>query len=190
MSHLSSSASVGWLNLDWWSTPYVGAQWLATKELPDQQWQAEPHHGALSQLLLISSHHLVELMLFRCIREVLEAKPGMFPKHEKQLPRAHFDDAFTRWPEELGCGSFDMQVQPYSSVKRLQERRNATIHKDSALTSLTMAKSALYSAVEGAKGIAIHFRGASGFPYERVLQKYTLPEQRWFTDVKFVERRI
>jgi hypothetical protein len=144
----------------------------------------------LSQLVLIASHHLVESMLFHCIREVLEAKPKMFPKHEKQLPRARFDDALTIWPQEFGYGSFDMQLQPYKSIKRLQERRNATIHKDSALTSLVMARSALHSAVEGARGIAIHFRGKDGFPYDQVLQRYSLPVQPWFTDVAFIERQI
>lgn len=190
MRHISSSVSSGWLSLDWWSDPYVGAHWIATKELPDLQWQAQSHHGALSQLLLISSHHLVEMMLFRCVKEILNAKPGTFPKHEKQLPRARFEDAFTKWPKELGYDSFNMKVQPFSSIKRLQERRNATIHKDSALTSLKMAKSALYSAVEGSREIALHFRGAGGFPYDMVLEKYQLPVQAWFTDVEFIERRI
>lgn len=189
MSYISSSTSIGWLNLDWWSTPYVGAHWIATKELPEQQWQTQLHHEPLSQLLLIASHHLVELMLFHCIREVLEAKPGMFPKHEKRLPCARFGEVFTVWPKELGYGSFDMQAQPYSSIKRLQDRRNDTIHKNSALTSLAMAKSALYSAVEGARGIALHFRGTDGFPYDRVLEKYSLHTQPWFTDVAFIDRR-
>lgn len=190
MQHFSSSTSVQWLNLDGWSSPYVGAHWLATQELPDEQWQAKPHHGPLSQLLLISAHHLVELMLFRCISDILNAAPGKFPKHEKKLPRARFEEAFLRWPSELGYAPFDLQIQPFSSVKRLQERRNATVHKDSALTSLEMAKSALHSAVAGAKAIALHFHGPSGFPYEQVLQKYPLPGQPWFTEVAFIERRI
>lgn len=190
MPQISTTASIGWLNLDWWSDPYVGAHWLATKELPDQQWQAQTHHGALSQLLLISSHHLVEMMLFRCIKEILKSKPGIFPRHEKQFSRARFDDLFSRWPKELGFENFDMTTQPYSSIKRLQDRRNSTIHKDSTLTSLNMAKSALYSAVEGSRAIALHFRGADGFPYDNVLAKYPLPVQPWFTDINFIERIV
>lgn len=188
MTHISNSVRTGWLNLDWWSDPYVGAHWLATKELPDQQWQARAYHGSLSKLLLIASHHLVELMLFHCIREILEAAPGKFPKHEKKFPRAHFDDAFTRWPEELGYGALDLEAQPFLSIKRLHVRRNATIHKDSALASIKMAKSSLYSAVEGSRKIALHFRGEGGFPYDKVLRKYPLPIQPWFTDIDFIER--
>ena len=188
MPFVSTSVRIGWLNLDWWTSPYVGAHWLATEELPDQQWQAKPHHGALSQLLLISSHHLVELMLFRCIREVLDSAPGKFASLEERLPRATFEQAFNKWPQQLGYAPFDVSIQPYAAIKRLQERRNATIHKDSALATLSMAKSALFTAVEGSRAIALHFRGANGFPYQPVLQKYPLPEQPWFTEVKFLDR--
>jgi hypothetical protein len=168
----------------------VGAHWLSTKELPDQQWQAKPYHGALAQLLLISSHHLVEMMLFHCIKEIFNKNHGIFLKHEKQLSQARFNDAFIKWPKELGFNSFDINVQPYASIKRLQERRNSTIHKDSALTSLKMAKSALWSAVEGSREIAVHFRGAGGFPYENVLKKYPLPVQPWLTDIEFIDRAL
>lgn len=188
MPPLSTSISIGFLSLDWWSNPYVGAHWLAMQGLPDKQWQAEPHHGPLSQLLLLASHQLVELMLFRCIGEVLTANSGKFPKHEKKLPFARFEEAFQVWPSELGFAPFNLDIQPFASIKRLQERRNATIHKDAALASIEMGRSALHSAVEASRSIALHFRGQDGFPYERVLNKYQLPIQPWFTDVAFIER--
>jgi hypothetical protein len=190
MVHLSVSVSVGWLSLDAWSEAYVGAQWLAQDELPEKQWETQPRHGPLSQLVLIASHRLVEIMLFRCIREILEASPGKFPAIERKFFRASFEEAFSVWPAKLGFLPFDTTAQPFASIKRLQDRRNSTIHKESALVTLEMARSALFSAVEGSKAIATHLCGAkSGFRYDRVLEKYPLPNQPWFTDVKFLERR-
>ena len=190
MVHLSVSTSIGWLSLDAWSEAYVGARWLAQDELPAKQWETQPQHGSLSQLVLIASHRLVEIMLFRCIGEILEASPGKFPVLERRLSRVSFEEAFGEWPAKLGFPSFDTTAQPFSSIKRLQDRRNSTIHKESALATLEMARSALFSAVEGSKAIATHLGGAkSGFKYERVLEKYPLPTQPWLTDVKFLERR-
>jgi hypothetical protein len=177
------------LSLDDWSNFYVGAHWLATKELPDAQWKTEPHHGPLTQLLLIASHHLVEVMLYRCIREVLDANPGKFKEIETLLKRREgFTKAFTDWPAVLTSTPFDLTLEPYKSLKSLQLRRNDTVHKRSALASLEMGRSALFSAVEGARSIAIHFRGAEGFLYDEVLQKYPLPKQKWFSEVAFIER--
>ena len=188
MTLLSVETSATWLNLDAWSNFYVGAHWLATEELPNEHWQTEPRHGPLSQLLLIASQHLVELTLLTCVSEVLKANPNKFPKIEKKFPKARFDDAFKEWTIELTDRAFDTNLEPYKSLKRLQERRNATAHKESALTSLEMGRSALFSAVEGSKSIAVHFRGSNGFPYEPVLKKYPLRSQRWFSDVDFIER--
>ena len=188
MPPLCTSVSVSFSSLDWWSNPYVGAHWLATHELPEKQWQSEVHHGPLSQLLLLASHQLVELMLFRCISEVITANPGKFERQEKNLRRARFEEAFKTLPSELGFPPFDLDVQPFSSIKRLQERRNATIHKESALVTIEMGRSALYTAVEASRSIAVHFRGPDGFPYEGILKKYPLSAQPWLTEVAFIER--
>ncbi len=188
MTLLAVQTSTTWINLDAWSNFYVGAHWLATEELPDAHWQTEPRHGPLSQLLLIASQHLVEFTLLKCVSEVLETNPGKFPDIERKFSRASFFDAFARWPVELTGQAFDTNVEPYKSLERLRLRRNDTAHKASALTSLEMARSALFSAVEGSKSIALHFRGSNGFPYEPVLKKYPLRSQKWFSDVDFIER--
>lgn len=186
---VSASVSAGWINLDFWSEMYVGTRWLVVDELPQQQWQGSPRHGPLSQMVLLSSHHLVEVMLFSCIKKVLDASPGKFPKHEKKFAKATFHEAFYEWPVDLFTAEFNFSVEPYKSARRLHDRRNATIHKDSALTSLPMARSALFSAVETSREIANHAFGQGGFKYQAVLQKYPLGQEPWFSDVKFIDRQ-
>ena len=69
----------------------------------------------------------------------------------------------------------------------LKDRRNATIHRESALVSLDMARSALFSAVQASRAISEHLLGAGSFSnYEAVLRKYSLPVQPWFSDVMFI----
>jgi len=61
------------------------------------------------------------------------------------------------------------------------------VHKSSALTSLEMARSALFSAVEASKAIAEHFLGENAFKYESVLYKYPLQQEQWFSQVQLID---
>ncbi|MCB1918656.1 MAG: hypothetical protein KDJ28_01595 [Candidatus Competibacteraceae bacterium] len=192
MTLLVHSVSIGWLDLDGWSTTYVGAHWLATSELPAKQYQTSPRHGPLSQLLLISAHHLVEVMFFKCVNKLVDASPGVFTGIEKQLQNdksIRFGAVIKEWPRLLTGCSFDLSQEPFKSIERLNTRRNATIHKESALASLDMARSALFSAVQASRAMSEHLLGVGSFKrYETVLQKYPLPDEPWFSDVKFIER--
>lgn len=183
-SHVSSS----YLSLDSWSETYVAARWLAQDELPEQQWQAQPRHGPLSQLVLIAAHRLVEVQLFGAVRKLLDAAPGKHPEIEERFPRGFFDDAFKRWPAQLTGRPFDTTIEPFRSAAALQQRRNATVHKEAALCSLPMARAALYSGVEASRAIAVHLLGPGRFAYEPVLAKYPLPASPWFADVPLVNR--
>lgn len=191
---VSHSVSIGWLNLDHWSTTYVGAHWLATDELPEKQYQTLPRHGPLSQLVLLSSHHLVEVMFFKCVDSILNASPGNFADIEKEFRNENdngnyvkFGSAIKKWPQKLVGQSFDESQEPFKSMMLLKDRRNATIHKESALVSLDMARSALFSAVQASRAISEHLLDVGSFSnYEAVLRKYPLPVQPWFSDVKFI----
>ena len=194
LQHVSHSVSIGWLNLDNWSETYVGAHWLVTDELPAKQYLSLPRHGPLSQLVLLSAHHLVEVMFFKCVNTLVDASPGDFTDIEKQLQKnggkdIMFGRVIYKWPELLKKLPFDTSNEPFKSMKRLHERRNATIHKESALASFDMARSALFSAVQVSRAISEHLLGAGSFNrYEAVLRKYPLPIEPWFSDVKFIER--
>ncbi|WP_354446089.1 hypothetical protein [Ottowia thiooxydans] len=140
-------------------------------------------------MLILSSHHLVELMLFKCLRHLLDASPGKFPKYEKDFSKkAIFSDAFTKWPLEITGQGFHLQTEPFKSASALHLRRNATIHKESALASLAMARSALFSATQASRSICEQLLGPSTFEYEEVLAKYPVRSTQWFSKIKFLER--
>lgn len=184
VSHTTSS---GWINLDAWSETYIGAHWLVKNELPAYQYQADVHHGPLSQMVLLASHQLVEIIFFQCVKFVIDSRPGQFVEIEKTYSKASFGHALEKWPETLTGAPLDLALEPLNSVRRLKDQRNATVHKSSALTSLEMARSALFSAVEASKSIAEHFMGESGFKYEPVLQKYPLQKEQWFSQVQLID---
>lgn len=97
MPLITSTTRAGWLNLDAWSETYVGAHWLVTNKLPHEQYQAEPVDGPLSQMVLIASHQLVEIMLFRCIRRNLETAGKWSDVVEQMWTRIGFAEAFNKW---------------------------------------------------------------------------------------------
>ncbi|SEP56318.1 hypothetical protein SAMN05421693_10110 [Ectothiorhodospira magna] len=180
---------MGWLNLDAWSEMYVGLHWMVTHELPERHYETAPRHGPLSKLVLLGSHHLIEVMLFKCIRRILDNSAGAHPDLDHRYDRVQFLDAFSKWPERLVGSPFDDESEPFKSVLTLSRRRNATIHKESALTTLDMARAALYTAVYASEAIERHLLGSKNFKYERVLKKYPLPSGQWFSEVKLIDAK-
>lgn len=187
MKQINNNTSIGWNNLDIWSEPYVGAQWIVKKELPQKHYESEIHHGPLSQMVLLIAHHLNEVIFFKCVREILSRQPGQFLQIANNINRVGFMKAFKNWPEILVGQPFDLNKEPYSSVVRLANRRNATIHSESALTSLEMARSALYTSIISSEYIAIHLLGPNGFVYKDILEKYKIDSEVMFSQVKFPE---
>lgn len=181
------SHSLGWVSLDSWSEIYVGAHWLVTEEFPEHQFQALPRHGALSQMVLLSAHHLVEVIFFQSVKALTAGAPGKFPSIEKSFDRAHFRKAFENWPVVLVDAEFDTDSRALRSALKLADRRNATIHKESALATPSMARSALYSSVHASREIAEHLLGESGFKYQKVIEKYPLPTADWFDEAWLVD---
>jgi hypothetical protein len=76
-----------------------------------------------------------------------------------------------------------LDEEPFRSTERLRTRRNATTHKSSALATVPMARSALFSAVEGTKSLHAHF--GVPFSYEPFIEKYPLPCEEPFSSVPF-----
>lgn len=187
ISHRTNS---GWTSLDAWSETYIGAHWLVTNELPIHQTQTEIHHGPLSQMVLLASHQLVEIMFFQCARYTIDRNPEKFKEIERSYNKANFSLALKKWPKTLTGLEFNLTQEPLKSAESLKDRRNQTVHKSSALTSLEMARSALFSAVEASKLIAEHFMGENGFKYDRILKKYPLPKEQWFSQIQLIDEAI
>lgn len=95
--------------------------------------------------------------------------------------------AFKDWPTDLVGSPFNSGSPAFKSALALVDRRNATVHKQSALAVPSMARSALFSAVHASREIAIHLLGADGFKHEKVLQKYPLADAEWFYETRLVD---
>ncbi|MBU0538387.1 MAG: hypothetical protein KKG00_00550 [Bacteroidetes bacterium] len=108
-------------------------------------------------------------------------------KIERKYEGASFKKALEEWPEIITGAKFDLTQEPFKSADHLRARRNATVHKSSALASLEMARSALFSAVEASKTISDNFLGENGFKYNSVLYKYPLQQEQWFSQVQLVD---
>lgn len=186
MKSLQASTKIGWLNLDAWSETYIGANWILDNKLPRKPYQAEPVDAPLSQMVLIASHQLTEIMLFRCIRRKLEHTGKLNSIFGHVLRRLSFNEAFEKWPKLLTNEPFPSKTQPFTAARLLAQRRNATVHSESALTTLQMARSALFTGVEASRAIQHHFEPGQ-FAYENVLAKYPVEEQSWFSESMYPE---
>ena len=181
MKHIDSTEKVGWLSLDAWSETYLGAHWIIKNKLPEKPNQAEAVDGALSQMVLIASHQLVEIMLFGCIRSNLKQSGQLNEVLDEVLKRLSFNEAFNKWPKLLMGEPFPKKTQPFKAARVLAARRNATVHSESALTTLEMARSALYTGVMASRAVQTHFESGP-FYYEAALAKYPVEERVWFSE--------
>ena len=180
MAIMDTSSKIGWLNLDAWSETYIAAHWIIENKLPKKQFQAETVDGPLSQMVLISSHQLVEIILFNCIRQKLKDSGKWNDVMEKVLIKLNFNEAFNKWPK-LILGKAFPKDQPFSGARTLAQRRNVTVHSESALTTLEMARSSLYTGVMASRAIEEYF-GTKLFSYEAVINKYPLSKSEWLTE--------
>jgi hypothetical protein len=127
----------------------------------------------------------VEIALFSSVGHVLASAPETYPVAEREFSsrKPSFHRLFTGWPERLGKDAFDLNAEPYRSLAALRIQRNRTVHSESALASLPMARSAVYSGVEGSRAITEHLLGPGAFRYGRVLSTYPLSPQPPFSTV-------
>lgn len=174
------SSKVAWSNLDEWSETYIGARWIVDNKLPENQYKTEPVDGPLSQMVLIASHQLVEVMLFKCLRNYLESRGEYSEVMAEVLRKLGFNEAFNKWPKLLTGDSFPKE-QPFTAARILAVRRNATVHSESALTTLEMARSALYTGVMASRAIESHF-GDVKFAYETIVSRYAPLESIYLSE--------
>lgn len=181
MKHLDVSKNIKTITLDRWSETYIGARWIVMNVLPDKVHQADGISGSLSQMVLIASHELIEVTLFDCIRINLQREKKWNDVIEKVLSRLAYNQAFNTWPKMLTGRSFAKGEQPFVAARELANRRNATVHSESALATVEMARSALFTGVSASRAIQEHFQ-AGLFQYEYVLQKYPIDKQELFSN--------
>jgi hypothetical protein len=180
---VTAEFTFSWLIHDTWSEAYVGVRRLAYEILPSSQGSATAEDGALCQLALIGANHLMEVGLYKALLPFAKAIGKAAPLTEGLLNEATYHHMLARWLP-LACGKqVDLGGEPFASTERLRRRPNDTAHKSSALATVEMAKSALFSAVEGTR--AVYAFSATPFPYEAVFKQYPLLDEPWFSQITF-----
>lgn len=179
---VSSSCTTSWSIHDSWSESYVGVRHLVYDLLPPISVKTSAEDSALCQLALVGGNHLVEVALYKLLQPFAAAgNGGMDALTKALLEEASYHQMLTRWLPAVSGSSADLQAQPFKSTESLRRRRNATVHKSSAFATVQMARSALFSAVQGCH--ALFFHASVEFPYESFLVKWPLPQEPWFSEV-------
>lgn len=151
--------------------------------LPSMHQRAED--GALCQLALVGSQHIVEIALTNLLRPfVAEALTSPAnSKGKRQFEHASHLKRLNYWVPKVTGRIIQFDEEPFISLDRLRDRRNSTVHAESSLATVQMARSALFSAVRGTQALHRHF--GQPFPYKQVLSKYPIPPEPWFSQVAF-----
>ena len=194
MRILSARATMSFLYLDSWSETYVGARWLLQNVLPEKEYQVSAQHGLITKMIIISSSHMVELMLSFCLKEkILKLNiPNQDMDNRLEcLDRMNLYSMLNDWDKILPeLEIFDTSIEPFISVNKLRLRRNSTIHKESSLASLEMARSALYTATTASEVIFKYIFPEVEYKYSKVLNKYPIEQYHLFSDISYVEDGI
>lgn len=183
LTPVHASFTVSWLVHDSWSEAYVGARRLTYVVLPPPSKKLSAEECALCQLALVGANHLMEIALYKMLLPCTKQSAKFSALTEALLDDASYFLMLTKWfPAAFGSG-VDLKSEPFVSTERLRRRRNDTIHKTSAFATNAMAKSAMYSAVEGVK--ALYAIAGQTFPYDTVLAKYPQLTEEPFSSVTF-----
>lgn len=182
LQSVSSTLTISWSIHDSWSEAFVGARRLVYELLPQPNERQSAEDGALCQLALVGSNHLMEVALYKLLQPFAAASgSGVASLTAALLEEASYHQMLTRWLP-AACGkAVDVQAQPYKSTEALRRRRNAVVHKSSAPTTIPMARAALFSSVQGCRALFAH--AGVAFPYEGFIQKSSLPNEAWFSEV-------
>ncbi len=172
--------TVSWFNHDSWSTAYMGTRRLVYEVLPQSIAEQSAEDDALCQLALVGANHLMEVALSKLLQPFVGRNETFT---QRKFNEASYWLGIMHWVKELSNMPLSLDAEPFVSTERLRIRRNATVHKSSALATIPMARSALFSATEGSKALYSHF--GVEFPYQPILSEYPLPNEAPFSQVPF-----
>ncbi len=178
MKTINASSSISWGASDAWLESYAGTHRLIYKILPQAPWEQSYEDAGLSQLALIGANHLMEIALGQLLAPLLRST-GEYSK--SKFEEAGYRRLLSNWVPELTGVTIPIDSEPFKSTELLRDRRNATIHKSSAIASVDIAQSALYSAVHGC--IALYDHLGEDFPYQEALREYPLRDAPWFSEI-------
>lgn len=175
MPTISSSISVSWLNHSAWSEKYVGLRRMAFGILPENTREMTSEDIALCQSVVVGSSQLIEMAFFEIIERYVGTKVS-----KKDYDLQYFK-ALISLPSKIVGRNIDLTQEPFLSSEKLRKRRNSTVHKESLLADVKIARSALYTAVNTVFMLYEHF--GLKFPYSKFLNSYPIDEKVLFSNV-------
>lgn len=180
---VSRSLTISWSVHDSWSESFIGTRHLIYNVIPpDDGHHRAVENGALCQLGLIGANHLMEISLYKVLSTLIESPGDQLPLIKSLLDDANYYQMLTRWLPAATGTSIKIGEEPFLSTESLRRRRNATAHKTSAVATIQMVRSALYSSLQGCR--AIYQSAGIDFPYEQFITKYPIEEEPWFSTLK------
>jgi|WetSurMetagenome_2_1015567.scaffolds.fasta_scaffold106017_3 hypothetical protein len=184
---LAKTVDVSFDSYDTWSELYVGIHHLVYDILPPTVSQQKAEDRVLCQLAIVGANHMMEFALFDLIRPHIDIKKdnknNIIVTQEKYKDAKYYT-ALSNWVEQLTDEKIDLKKEPFLSTECVRKRRNSTVHKESALATVEMARSALFSVVEGTKELYSHFKKQFPENYQHFMDKYPLREEAWFSTLK------
>ena len=154
---------LSWKIYDYWSELLEGTRSLLDFLAGERK---EITKRNLLRLVLISSHQMVEVMLFIQIQEAVKDKPIVKELFKYDLKnRISFRKALEKWPEILTGKKLELGSEPLQSMIFLSNIRNKAIHHEAYIPTntnknisyITLGESAFYTAIESSKAIYNHF---------------------------------
>ena len=153
--------SLSWSIYDSWSELLAGTRTLLDF-LTEEQKKITKRN--LLRLVFVSSHQMVEVMLFTQIKKTVEDKPIVKELFKYDKKRISFKNALEKWPEILTGQKLDLGVEPLQSMILLSKIRNKAIHHEASVSTnmdenkfyITLGESAFYTAIESSKAIYNH----------------------------------
>ncbi len=185
LQYISSMTRVRNLNLDTWSELYVGVRHICYELLPEHQYSCAPKEVALSAIAIVVSNQLMEIAIYNILSEL--SRQSELNICFTELEDMSYYKMICKILPMVAKQPRILTEEPFLSTERLRRRRNCTAHKVVLPVTLEMARSALFSSVQGVK--ELYQICDRPFPYDEVLKKYPYKTEEWFSSIDYPEEK-
>ena len=168
---------------DTWTELYLGTRRLIYEIIPPVGQRLTAEERAMCQLALIGANQLMEITLYKILIPYAEDSKKFAKFTTTLLEEASYNKMMKNWLPVITGTHLNFNEEPFKSTERLRKQRNDTIHKTPAYTTNAMARSAIFSSVEGT--IALYQVFGIAFPYRDWLDRYPQQIEEPFSRVAF-----
>lgn len=166
---------------DSWTETLTGAHYLLRLLSSPASSPTNVEREHLARLIIISSHHLIEIMFFgtvdRYIRDHYSSIPSnivaTLEPYLQGQDKIGIYSALREWPRLLlnASAGFDFGREPFQSQELLRWKRNGSIHYEADSATFALAAAAYYTAVKVSEAIEQAFFPERPFSYQGFVSK-------------------